>query len=411
MSPCLPVYLNTCLPAYLYTCHLYTFLTAPLADWHMTLSHAGSFVIDGRFVQDHFPGIGRYTFNLIRALGPVAPDQAFTVWYNPALCNTRHDLTALARSPNVRLERLDVRTFSLQEQWRLPARLGECRAGLYHSPYYIMPYRPGVPTIVTLYDLMPLRYPHYFSPHQRLIFNVANRLAVRAARRVIAISRATANDLVQLLHVPLEKIDVIPLAADPLFRPAPASDVARVREKFKLPASYVLSVGINKPHKNLGTLVKAWQQAKGEAGALVIAGAWDARYPMAQEGAGTRGMIIIRNVPEDDLPALYAGARIFVMPSLYEGFGLPILEAMACGTPVIAANTSSLPEVAGNAALFFDPQAANELTEQMLQVVRSRALEEELRARSSARAAQFSWAQTARETLRVYREINEPIAQ
>jgi alpha-1,3-rhamnosyl/mannosyltransferase len=265
-----------------------------------------------------------------------------------------------------------------------------------------MPYRPGTRTVVTLYDLMPLRYPHYFSTSQRLIFNLTIRLAVRAARRVIAISQATANDLVQLLRVPLNKIDVIPLAADPAFQPPPASEVARVREKYKLPVSYVLSVGINKPHKNLGTLVEAWQQAKGEAGALVIAGAWDARYPIAQSGAATEGMVFIPNIPEGDLAALYAGAQVFVMPSLYEGFGLPILEAMACGAPVIAANTSSLPEVAGNAALFFDPKDANVLAEQILKVVRSSLLEEELRAKSLARAAQFSWAQTARATLRVY---------
>ncbi len=371
-------------------------------------SHAGSFVVDGRFVQDHFPGIGRYTFNLIRGLAQVAPDQAFTVWYNPSLRNTRYDMMALARYPSVRLEQLNVRTFSLQEQWRLPARLNECRAGLYHSPYYIMPYRPGIPTVVTVYDLIPFRYPHDFSSSQRLVFNVTIRLAVRAARRVIAISQATANDLVQLLRVPLSKIDVIPLAADPIFKPPPASEVARVREKFKLPTAYVLSVGINKPHKNLGTLVEAWQQINREAGALVIAGAWDVRYPLAQDDAGAEGMISIPNIPEGDLPGLYAGARVFVMPSLYEGFGLPILEAMACGAPVMAAHTSSLPEVAGNAALFFDPKDANALTEQMLRVVRSSPLEEELRAKSLARAAQFSWAQTARETLQVYGKTIDP---
>jgi glycosyltransferase involved in cell wall biosynthesis len=367
----------------------------------------GSFIIDGRFVQDHFPGIGRYTFNLIRALAEVAPDQAFTIWYNPALRNTRYDLMALAGSPNIRLERMDVHTFSLQEQWRLPARLHECRAALYHSPYYIMPYRPGIPSVVTVYDLIPFRYPHDFSPSQRLVFNLTIRLAVRAACRVIAISQATAKDLVQLLRVPLGKIDVIPLAADPIFQPPPAYEVARVREKYKLPASYVLSVGINKPHKNQRTLVEAWQRTKGEAGALVMAGAWDARYSVVQDGVETEGVLFIPNIPESDLPALYAGARVFVMPSLYEGFGLPILEAMACGAPVIAAKTSSLPEVAGDAALFFDPKDANALAEQILQVVRSGALEEELRAKSLARAAEFSWTHTARETLRVYERVGK----
>ncbi len=373
-----------------------------MADWPI-----GSLVIDGRFIQDHFPGIGRYTFNLVRALAQVAPDQAFTVWYNPALRNTRYDLMELARHPNVRLERLEVRTFSLQEQWRLPVRLRQCAASLYHSPYYIMPYRPGIPTVVTLYDLLPLRYPHYFSPAQRLIFRLTTRLAVRAARRVIAISQTTADDLVQLLQVPLAKIAVVPLAADPSFQPPTAREVARVREKYKLPSSYVLSVGINKPHKNLGTLLEAWRQTKGEAGPLVIAGAWDPRYPLVQDGTGTEGIISIHDIPEGDLPALYAGARVFVMPSRYEGFGLPVVEAMACGAPVIAANTSSLPEVAGDAALFFAPNDANGLAAQIRQVAQSRSLQEELQAKSLARAAQFSWTQTARATLAVYGEIRD----
>lgn len=359
---------------------------------------AGSFVVDGRFIQDHFPGIGRYTFNLVRALAHVAPEDSFAVLHNPALRNTRYDLGAL-QHPNLEWVRAGVPTFSLREQWTIPALLRERRAASYHSPYLIMPYRPGCPTVVTLHDLMPIRYPHYFTPWQRLGFALSVRLAARAARYVISVSQATAEDLRTLIGVPAGKIVVIPEAADPTFAPPPASEIARVREQYALSTPYVLSVGINKPHKNLAALIEAWRRAD-PAGTLVIAGAWDPRYPVEHAGAGT--VRLIHDVPEGDLPALYAGATAFVMPSLYEGFGLPVLEAMACGAPVMASNTSSLPEVAGDAALLFDPLQPDALAEALTRVLGDCTLRDELRARGLERAAQFSWERTARETLRVY---------
>jgi glycosyltransferase involved in cell wall biosynthesis len=395
------------------------------------LAHWGidSFCIDGRYIQDHFPGIGRYTYNLIDALARVAPDDAFTVLHNPALRNTRYDIAALARHPNVALRRIDVPTFSLAEQCGLPFAIRPSQFAVFHSPYYIKPYYSRVSSVVTIFDLIPLRVlKDSLTWRARLFFRLAVSLAARTAARIIAPSVATRADLVTLLRVPREKIDVIPLAADACFAPQPAAEIARVRAKYALPDEYVLSVGINKPHKNIAALIEAWQSLGDTSRTLVIAGAWDAqsaqqaavenRKPVLSEAEGSR-IQFIHNVDDRDLPALYSGAAVFVMPSLYEGFGLPTLEAMACGAPVICSNTSSLPEVVGDpssfdyrsggsgqaAAILVDPRAVDEIAGAIERVLSDAALRDELRAKSLARAALFSWERTARETLAVYHSV------
>ncbi len=184
--------------------------------------------------------------------------------------------------------------------------------------------------------------------------------------------------------------------------------------RFSLPRDYLLYLGSNKPHKNLVRLVEAWRivVASGVQAAdvpLVIAGAWDARYPEARQRVDTLGLadrvLFLGPVADADLPALYAGARAFVFPSLYEGFGLPVLEAMACGAPVICADGSSLPEVAGEAALLVDARDVEALATAIRRVLADADLAGELRRRGVQQAARFSWAQTAQRTLEVYRVL------
>ena len=384
-----------------------------MAHWHI-----GSFAIDSRFIQDHFPGIGRYTYNLIDALARVAPDSKFVVLHNPALAlrNTRYDIAALARYPNVELRRVDVPTFSLREQFQLPISNFQ----LLHSPYFIKPYFLGVPSLVTIFDLIPLLFPDDVpNARVRFVFRWAVRLAAQTAARVIVPSAATRDDLIARLRVPRAKIAVVPLAADARFASQAGAAITRVREKYALPERYVLYVGINKPHKNLAALIEAWARAETDA-ALVIAGAWDARYTAEQGSGGAGGQSaienrksktrFIHNVDDADLPALYAGATVFVMPSLYEGFGLTPLEAMACGAPVICSNAASLPEVVGDAALPVNPRNVEEIAQAIARVLDDAELRDELRAKSLVRAAQFSWERAARETLEVYRSIS-PVAR
>lgn len=388
----------------------------------MAHRNIGSFAIDGRYIQDHFPGIGRYTYNLADALARVAPDAQLIVLHNPALKNTRYDVAALARHPNVKLCRVNVATFSLSEQYRLPAQVRNQKFEIFHSPYYIKPYFLPVPSVVTIFDLTPLLFPDDVpSARARLFFRWAVWLAAKTASRVIVPSAATRDDLIAHLRVPMDKIAMIPLAADARFAPQSSAVIARGREKYALPERYVLYVGINKPHKNLATLMEAWARVESDA-VLVIAGAWDERYAAKvksqrskvrnQEAAVSRRRSAVRfihNVDDADLPALYAGATIFVMPSLYEGFGLTPLEAMACGAPLICSNASALPEVVGDAALLVNPRDAAEIARTIACVLDDAAQRDDLGAKSLARAAQFSWERTARETLQVYRAARAPV--
>ncbi|MEW5720362.1 MAG: glycosyltransferase family 1 protein, partial [Chloroflexota bacterium] len=374
------------------------------------------FAIDGRYIQDHFPGIGRYTFNLIDALARVASDSKFVVLRNPALAsrNTRYDIAALARHPNIELCRVAVPTFSLAEQYRLQSKIENRKSKILHSPYFIKPYFLRVPSVVTIFDLIPLFFPNDVpSARARFFFRWAVWLAAQTATRVIAPSVATRDDLIARLRVPRAKIAVVPLAADARFAPQSDATIARVREKYALSARYILYVGINKPHKNLATLMDAWARVETDA-ALVIAGAWDARYanttaddrPPTAVGksvvSGRRSAVkFIHNVDGADLPALYAGATVFVMPSLYEGFGLTPLEAMACGVPVICSNASSLPEVVGDAAWLVNPRDVDEIAQSITRVLDDAARRDELRAKSRARGAVFVGARRARNLGRV----------
>jgi alpha-1,3-rhamnosyl/mannosyltransferase len=281
----------------------------------------------------------------------------------------------------------------------------------------------------------------------------ANVLALRTARVALAISEATRRDYLAHFRVPAERIVTAPLAADPVFRPQSDAAIAALRERLALPERYVLYLGSNKPHKNLVGLIEAWQianqqisksanQRMGEstngrinewaelgsrltfdvsrftlhvsrftfhAPRLVIAGAWDDRYPEAKQRVAALGLgdsvTFLGPVAGTDLPALYAGAELFVFPSLYEGFGFPVLEAMACGTPVICSNVSSLPEVAGSAARQVDPRDTNALAAALDQVLGDAALRQRMRHDGLAQAGRFSWTRTALQTLDAYRRV------
>jgi alpha-1,3-rhamnosyl/mannosyltransferase len=369
--------------------------------------------LDTRAATDHFPGIGRYVVNLAQAMAPLLAQPEDLILLRDPSQPSQWDLGAL-HDEQVEVVETSVSPFSLQQQWTVPRLLRRLEADLYHSPYYLMPYRPGVPTLVTIHDLIPMRYPEYFTPPQRLVFAVAVRLAVCTSQRVITVSQATARDLQDLLGLSESRVAVIPEAADPAFFPRPAVQVEAVRIKYRLSEPYLLYLGSNKPHKNVTSLVEAWaqfhdgQQVESHA-SLVIAGVWDARYPepcqRAEQLNLTKSIRWLGAVPESDLPALYSGAAAFVFPSLYEGFGLPVLEAMACGTPVACSDTSSLPEVAGDAALLFDPAEVESIATALERSLNNAELRCELAKRGLRRVSQLSWGHSARETLRVYREL------
>ena len=364
--------------------------------------------LDARTAGDHFPGIGRYTVNLARALGPLLAGEDRLLLLRDPGPRSRWDLAPLA-GDRVEVWDAPASPFALRQQWQLPPLLRRQGVDLYHSPYYLMPFYPGVPSVVTIHDLIPLRYPRLFSPVQRLIFAFAIRLAVRAARIVVAVSAATARDLQEMLSLPVDRIALIPEGVDPIFRPQGPAAIAAVRAHHALPESYALYVGSNKPHKNLVRLVEAWAGLRSRDVPLVTAGAWDPRYPEARDLAGRLGLgsavRFLGPVEDGDLPALYSGARLFVLASDYEGFGLPVLEAMACGTPVACSRRGSLPEVAGSAALLFDPSSVEAIRDALDAVLADSQRREELSRLGLEQAARFTWDAAARATITAYRRV------
>jgi len=375
--------------------------------------------IDARYINDHFPGIGRYVYNLLLGLAEFDQPHMLVAIYNPDLPNTRYDMAALGRYPCIRLVATRLRPFGLAEQIILPRMLKTMQSQLYHAPYYVRPYfKLPCPSIVTLYDAIPHLFPHEVSPRARWLFNLLTRQAIRSSRHIMAISTSARDDLASAYRIPLDRITVTPLAADRRFQPQSLAAVAAVRAKYDLPERYVLSLASNKPHKNLVGLVEAFAQLlkKDQPNLqspisnlqLVLAGQWDPRYPEAQTAVQRLGLSrhvrFLSDFAEADLPALYSGAEVFAFASRYEGFGLPPLEAMACGAPVLCCDRSSLPEVVGDAAMRVAP-TPEALAAGLAKLLGDDALRMRLRAVGPQRASQFSWRKTAEATLAVYERV------
>lgn len=299
-----------------------------------------------------------------------------------------------------------------------PLKSGDLRAfDVYHSPLHPLPRRlrhSGVPRFVTLYDLIALRRPDLFTPQVvRLIRGVAESLDRESW--ALCISEATKQDACELLGLDPARVFVTPLAAaDEIFHPvADADRVAQVRGKLGVPdAPYLLSVNTLEPRKNIEHAIRCFLEVV-EAHSIddlyfVLAGARGWNYDTilataSRTGIARNKVIITGYVADEDLAPLYSGALAFVYPSLFEGFGLPPLEAMQCGVPVITSNTSSLPEVVGDSGLLVDPTDADALRQCMLEIYRDAELRASLVEKSKARARLFSWERCARETIAAYR--------
>jgi alpha-1,3-rhamnosyl/mannosyltransferase len=363
--------------------------------------------LDLRTATDHFPGIGRYAASLAQAMAALLNEGHQML----LMCQPEQSiLPKLAEWTGERVMVVEVPSspFALSQQWTVPSVLRRYGASLYHSPYYLMPYRPGVPTVVTIYDLIPLILPKHFALATRVLFRVLIRMAIHAAGHVAVISEATRRDLLARYRLPEEKVTVIPLAAAPGFRPQPREVVGALCARLDIPDRYVLYVGTDKPHKNLRRLLEAWARLQPTGLPLVLAGFRNHGYPELRrrvEELSLNGVVrFLGPLAEEDLPALYSGALLFAFPSEYEGFGLPVLEAMACGAPVLTTTASSLPEVAGDAALLVDAHEVEALARGLGELLGREELRRYLAEKGLRRAKEFSWERCARETLRVYRQ-------
>ncbi|MBI3457612.1 MAG: glycosyltransferase family 4 protein [Candidatus Rokubacteria bacterium] len=376
-------------------------------------------VLDARYVSRTQSGVGHYTQRLIGGLAAIDRTNRYTcvvVKGGPGLPVAQPNLGCWPT-------RVSFEDHVAGDLWLLgylPVRLYRLRTDVYHGPAVFLPLvKLGYRTVVTIHDLVsflfPTTVPRKYSVYMRLM----TRLAVRSADRVIAVSGATKDDLTRVLRVPDERVVVIHEAVAPEFAASPdPAAVAALARRYGIRSPYCLFVGNLEPRKNLVRLIEAFARvrARGLAAAhaprpqLVLAGTRGWLYGDVFRAVEAHRMaadiVFTGYVPPADLPALYAGAACFVFPSLYEGFGLPVLEAMAVGTPVVASRVGAIPEVAGDAALLVDASRPAEIAEAVEAMLGDAALRAELIARGRARARLFTWEAVARQTLAVYEAVH-----
>ncbi|HEY3079685.1 MAG TPA: glycosyltransferase family 1 protein [Chloroflexota bacterium] len=358
--------------------------------------------LDARLLAYQRAGIGNYVLGLLEGLRQIGQEGRLVV-----LISRKHDPADPALA-GLRRRVLLTPPHHRWEQLALALELAPLAVDLYHQPDFIPPLRRRFPAVATVHDLAFLRLPGLLPPDSRRYYGQIGS-AVRSAERTIAVSQCTRRDLIELVGAPPERIEVVYEAAGSDFRPQMAERIAAVGRDLGLPEEYFLFVGTREPRKNLARLLDAYARLAETPSAPDLAIVGSPGWLTDELASRTDALRIagrvhwLVGVPRAELPALYAGAVGLVLPSLYEGFGLPVLEAMACGTPVVCADAGSLPEIAGGAARLFDPTDVGAIAEALGRVWREPALREELRARGRERAALFSWRRAAAETLDVYR--------
>lgn len=362
--------------------------------------------IDARLVHYTQAGIGQYTLNLIRGLAELDAENEYVI------LQSRKDRLPLIQKPNFRRHPLWTPSHHRLEQLVLPLEIQGLNLDLLHSPDFIPPFRRNCLSVITVHDLSFLVYPGFMTRESANYYGQID-VAVRNTQHIIAASQSTADDIIRLLGAPESKITVIYQAIDPIFRPiSDPEPLAAVRARYGVPEEFVLFVGTVEPRKNLPTLFEAFRLVLDRyrsRAKLVVVGplGWlvDESLEAVERLSLEDDVLFLKKVPVADLLHLYNAARVLVMPSFYEGFGRPALEAMACGTPVIVSNVSSLPEVVGDAGILVSPHDPEDIAVAIWRVLSDAQLREEMRAKGLSRATCFSWERAAQQTLDVYREV------
>jgi glycosyltransferase involved in cell wall biosynthesis len=351
------------------------------------------------------PGIGRYMKCLVEAITAQAPEHEYLLIMPP-------DGAGLVDAPNAEKICPRLKYYSVREQIELPRILRRNKADLLHSPHFLLPLLRPCPAVATIHDVIYLACSQDLTSrvgrvYYRAMMNACSRLATR----IITDSEYSRNDIVRYLGVDPAKIDVVYPAVDPAFQTAvDAAQIEAMLCRYGLDDDFVLSVGIYKPRKNHAGLLRAFRIVleSGSRAQLVIAGPLGEGETVLRRLAVELGIaeqvVFTGFVNDGELRALYSAARVYACPSFYEGFGFTVLEAMACGTPVVCSTATSLPEVAGTAALYFDPYKPEEMASQIFRGLSDAALRTSLIEEGRRNVLRFSWADTARQTLDVYRE-------
>ena len=359
---------------------------------------------------DNMSGTGRHTYELAKGLAALAPaGEIFFLWPDslefPAAPGFPTDCILRVSAPRAFMK-------PWYDQMVVPKLAKRLGVRVTHYPANVGRMFGRTPMIQTIHDLSYFRNPPWFSGLRAYYYQIGTRLSARRANRIIALSNTTAHDIRHILDFPLNRIDVIPNGISPHFAPAPPEAVTRVRERYRLPARFFLYVGTLEPRKNVPRLIEAWNRSLASTDLdLVIAGrtGWKTHAIGAaiKRVSSPNRLHFPGYIADDDLPALLSAAHAFVWPSLWEGFGIPPLEAMACGTPVLTSNVSCLPEIMGDAAVLVNPADADEIANGLVLVALDEDLRQSLAERGKGRSSLYTWDNVARLTLACYRKAAE----
>ena len=369
---------------------------------------------DARYINDRYHGIGRYAFDLLKALTGLAREHIFIVFRGQGK-DSRFDWRAIEARENVELRIGPWPLYWPHEQIIWPVLIARAGIDIFHSPYFVAPLlaSPSLPVMVTIHDLIFDRYPQYMPqswglPYYRLLMH----MSIRRARRVLAVSHATAQDLKKYYGVPDHSLSVVSDGVDPdKWNPLSSGDLFTIRQRYGLSNPVLLAIGARRPHKNFSRLIEAFFKISSQVPHdLVLVGPPDRRFPdeakLSASKFGLNGRVRFLDwVPEADLPALYQMADLVAQPSLIEGFGLPVLEAMASGTAVMAANNSSLPEVVGDAGVLVNPHDVDQIANVLLFTLQNGELRGQLARLGRQRATEFNWNYSANAVNKIYQQI------
>ena len=372
--------------------------------------------IDARFLTDEYIGIGRYSHCLLQGIAHLDRKNEYVIFKSPKYPGRIID-QANFRDVIIRSAPISAGTL-----FTLGRALKAENLDVFHSHFYITPLLKSYKQVVTVHDITPLLFPRYYSGRPLILEKMALGFhkffipyAIRQSDKIITPSESTKESILKVVpNKPGETIDVINYGIEPHFRRPDAAEIARAKKNHGLPDRYFLYVGNTKPHKNLIGLTTAFSMLLESSPRchdirLIIAGQQDRFFPLLKEHVSSLKhgdkVIYWGYASDKDLLVLYPGALAFVFPGLLEGFGLPVLEAMACGTPVITSTASSIPEVAGDAGILLDPNDMEGYAKAMKHISDDSELRKDLAARGISRAREFSWRKAARETIAVYEEL------
>lgn len=365
--------------------------------------------IDIRILSFHHnkAGIYQYVYNLVSNLLSVDAQNEYI------LLSTIRGFRGDEKISSHFVRRFSGRLSTLfLEKLSVPVEVLIGKINIFHGPCFFIPRSLSSKSIVTIHDLLPFRHPEFLPVKWNNAVKKSTYASVKKADSIIAVSDYTKNEIMDLFKIPGERIRVIHNGISPIFKQVKdQSKINDVKAKYGVNGPYLLFVGNIEPKKNIEKLIRAFVMLRNETDykySLLIAGGKAWHYPkvrdLVRELQISNEIIFTDVVEDDELPHLYSGAELFVFPSLHEGFGIPVIEAMSCGTPVVTSNATSIPEIAGDAALLIDPSSESEIAEAMHKILSSSIIRGQLIKKGIERAKKFSWEKTSLETLKLYKE-------